>query len=376
MLQDAEEDSAMGIAAVPPTFETYLEHMKPYAERIVSGQVRSHPYMERDDLLQEAFEELWLIWRKFSQSLDFTHICKIGSIHMKNRVLTNYQHSISRKEGTAHFLYLDADVRAPGSTKFHDITRLLEETPESGLLLRDTLERWPGLTPQDRNVLHELLLPSPRTLENICLVRQESKSRRTFVSMRNDAIGRTLGVTSAAVGKSWKRLQEVADQVVNGGSPEQRYTGNRGSTQSDDRGEQNMVGGSGSSLVVDPSEIPGTEEAGTTLKPPKAQAVPKAPAQAKAAPKTKPAAAKAPAAPAPAAPKPVAAQKPATPAPLKGLGALAVNTKVVFVETSGGAKRGTVGVIAKAVRLSELFYEVKTGAGSFLVPRSFVTRQS
>jgi biotin operon repressor len=213
----------MGIADTDVGFERYVEHMRPYAKRIVSSHARSHPYLGEQDLLQEALEELWLIWSKFSTKLPFDDICKIGSVHMKHRMITCWQRSQTRKEGEARFVHLDAHVKGAEGTLFHDITIALHATPETGYLVREEIEIFcRKLSTDEGRVLRELLVPSEATLSNMKAVEAASKSRRTLVSERNEAIGRTLGLTSAQVGKCWKRIQQVVGDFM-AGSPSPGY---------------------------------------------------------------------------------------------------------------------------------------------------------
>lgn len=351
------------------TFETFVSNMKPYLDRIVTSRERKHAYLGRDDMVQEGLTEMWLIWNKFSTTLPMLDMCKIASEHIRLRLITCYQKSQSRKEGTAKFLHLDSPVNAVDGAAFHDIISLDDSSPEARLLAREEIEDALELMGEkDQDVMAQLLSPSDTTLDHITDILETSNPRRTLVSERNQAIALSLGLPATATTRSWRNLQEVF------GSPAERYTHQTvllawmliASTTEEKMPDPNAP------LVEDALEDLPELDGVTEVAPPP----PPAPV---AAPKPTPVPVKA-EKPAPA-PKPVPAPKVTTPKvvapkpePAKAEPQNAGGTAPQQVLFRDRAKSDyvLVGTFVKEHTVTEVFYEVQVHGQSFLVPKSAV----
>jgi hypothetical protein len=370
----------MGIAVtqVEKTFDDYLAHMTPYAEHLASARARSgHPLLGRDDLLQEAFKELWVVWRNLHSKVDFDHLCKIGSKTMKEIMISSWQRSRTRGQGTTPVVPLD-EVTSSFDRSRHDTIPDVATTIEESMEFRYVFSEYcRELSERDRQVLCELLSPSERTMQEMARVARSCKSRRTHVSIRNEGVAVSLGLKPGEVGVAWRRLQGLVDRFMGNTSPSVGYDGHGGTKCSDDLNKESAMKDTKSTLVVDPSEIPGEEdgvEVAASVKTPAPKPPAPKPAASKPAPKlatvSKPEPKKlVPKAPVKQAAKPEPKLAPA-PSPL------VVGTKVAYLgEARGTLKRGASGVITKQHRVSQTLYEVKFGGETYLLPATHIQKQ-
>lgn len=232
-----------------PTFEDYLRAMDAYLKNVVRRQIRHHPYLEEDDLKQEAMKVLWDAWKKFGGTKPFEDVCKMGTNAMKQQMNIVWCRSRARGEGAASMLYLDSHVTYSSDTEFHETIEDKLNRPDVPIETRGEFYSYcSGLTEVETKILTEFLNPCDATvkaMEELITNRQRLDRKVVLVSVRNSAVAQSLKLSPAIVAAAWRKLQKVVSAFLEGRSKSAGYN-----EQEDDM----------ETLVIDPSELPGDED--------------------------------------------------------------------------------------------------------------------
>ena len=262
------------------TWEEYLEKMRPWIRRLVGPRIRPHPYLGRDDLMQEGLTALWETWQKFRESKPDDDLCRLGTTIMRRRMADVSQHSQQRGEMSSREIRLDHPMKVRGVSGPSNIRIEDDWSSEGKHVMRavssardgvDTALLGRKMTDLDaeltgtlaQRILREVLAPGDRTVETVRRLWGTS-SQRPWAVIRTAALADGLGCSAEEVRDAWRvveaRVRELlADEAAT--SAPVRYTPVEARTlnQSEDDAMDNAANAA-VNTAVDDLMPPGMEE--------------------------------------------------------------------------------------------------------------------
>jgi hypothetical protein len=189
------------------TFEEYVNSMEVWRHRVVRGHTQAHPFLAKDDLLQEGLIALWVIYERYNTRLPAQELQRLGTSHMKLEVLCQRTRagrfgasgtqrvSLTAREGRPSIQLPGAD----GTEEMYYAFRVAE------------IER--VLTTTEIQVLKEVLEPGVRTLAAL-----RALHRRARGDPHVAALAQATALPVGTVQSALARIRRVARYTLQGGN--------------------------------------------------------------------------------------------------------------------------------------------------------------
>jgi len=145
----------------------YLERMRPVTERIATQRATNHPYLGREDLVQEGMMELCRVWRRH-RYLPEDDLYRVGLTAVLRRTIDQQQRSWSYGEGTSVWVDLDQPLALSDDGSVLTIADTLDaDGVEDSFFAFGLQELERTLSDSGRVVLGEILEPGKKTLRSV-----------------------------------------------------------------------------------------------------------------------------------------------------------------------------------------------------------------